>query len=187
MAKATINVGEWRDFKRDLDRYAKRDQQRILRNAADQVGVTFDNVVKKKLPPNVRKLKAAPHWTAKQRKWWWATMRAKADGKSNKLPGWKAKWRQIKGKKTLVISGGYKRTGTLVRTLTWDVEQSSTVTAVKYGTNVKYAKWVIDLDHQSKYHRGNWLTLQIEAQRATPLLRDVFADVVFEQTRKSLS
>jgi len=186
MAQATFSLGEWRDFTRDLEKFARTDQQKIIKRAAEQVGLTLDDAVKKKLPPKVRRQSVAKYWTDKQRKWWWATMRAKADGTSNALPGWTAKWRTIKGRQVLVISGHYKRTGLLVRSLDFDVTQSASVTTVRYGTNVQYAKWVIDLDNQSKYHAGNWLTLQVEVQRQLPLLRDVFANEVLEQTKAAL-
>jgi hypothetical protein len=186
MAKSSLDLADWNDFKRDLEKLARKDQQRIARKAGEQVGVTFDDAVKKKLPPPVRKLKVAQYWTDKQRGWWWATMRAKADGRSNALPGWKARWRTVRGKKTLVISGGYKRTGLLVRSLTFDIVQARDATTVSYGTNVQHAKWVIDLNNQSKYHQGQWLALQTEARRQLPLLRDVFADVMIGEIRKIL-
>jgi hypothetical protein len=113
-------------------------------------------------------------------------MAAKADGRSTALPGWTAKWRKVRGRKTLVISGGYKRTGLMIRSLDFAVEQSDVMTLVSYGTAVQHAKWVIDLDNQSKYHAGNWPTLQALAREATPLLRKTFSDVLNDQTRKSL-
>lgn len=186
MATVTVNLAEWDDFKRDLTRVIKQEKPRIIRMAGEQVGLTFDDFVKDKLPPQVRKLKVADFWTLKQRRWWWATMAAKADGKSNALPGWNAKWKKIKGRKTLVISGSYKRSGLLPRSLDFEIEQSSGVMLVRYGTNVQYAKWVIDLDNQSKYHAGNWPTLQALAVQATPLLRETFADVMFAQIEKRL-
>lgn len=179
-----INHREWEAYQKRMKRFVGPEQQKIARIAGEQVGVTFDDAVKKKLPPSVRRRKVAKYWTAKQRKWWRATMRAKADGRSNKLPGWTARWRNVRGKKTLVIKGAYKRTGTLPRSLTFEVTQTGAVTNIIYGTNIKYAKWVIDLDDQSKYHAGNWLTLQVEARRQLQLLRDTWADVMIGETRK---
>jgi hypothetical protein len=186
MAEITINLADQKALSADLKRYAQHDQQKFMRKAAEQAGVTLDDFVKDRLPPPVRRLKVASHWTKKQRGWWWATMAAKADGRSNALPGWRARWRKVRGVKTLVISGGYKRTGLMVRALDFDVEQTAAVTTVRYGTNIKHAKWVIDLDNQSKYHAGNWPTLQVLAQQAAPLVRQTFADEMFALTRDGL-
>ena len=186
MAKVTVNLSDWKQVQRAMDGYVKKGYKRAAKIAAEQVGVTFDDFVKEKLPPPVRKLKVAKHWTAKQRGWWWATMAAKADGRSTALPGWTAKWRKVRGKKTLVLSGGYKRTGLMIRSLDFAVTQSDVITLVNYGTAAQHAKWVIDLDNQSKYHAGNWPTLQALAIQATPLLRKTFSDVLFKETRKSL-
>jgi hypothetical protein len=187
MAQATVNLGQWKDFERDLTRFMREDQQRIIRESAEQVGVTFDDFVKEKLPPEPRPLKVAQYWTTKQRGWWWATMHAKANGQSTALPGWKAVYRRVEGRKVLVISGHYKRTGTLVRTLDFDVRQTANITTVHYGTNRPYAKWVIDLDGpQSKYHKGNWPTLQALLSQALPLLRKTFAEEVNRRTQKIL-
>jgi len=186
MATVTVNLADFKQSSRDLQQFMQSGVSQVIKRAAEDVGVTFDDAVKKKLPPAPRPRKVSKYWTEKQRAWWWATMRAKANGQSNELPGWSAKWRKVAGKRVLVISGHYKRTGVLVRSLTYTVTQSGDMTTVRYGTNVQYAKWVIDLDNQSKYHQGQWLTLQTELQRQTPLLRDVFANSVFEQTREAL-
>lgn len=175
MADVEIDLGEWRAHQRKLEQFAQRDQQAILREAAELAGATFDEVVRSELPPPRRPQPQAPHWTDKQRRWWWGTMHAKAQGKSKALPGWKAAYKKKDGRKVLVLSGFYRRTGTLIKSLTYEVRQSGPNTDVVYGTNRDYAQYVIDRNRQAQYHRGNWKTLQQFAVEAAPRVRQAFS------------
>jgi hypothetical protein len=176
MASAMLDLGQWNAYQRQIERLLKRDVSDVMRAGATRAAVTLDRIARTELPPPVRTRPQAAHWTAKQRRWWWGTMRAKALGKSQALPGWKAAYRKIEGRTVLVISGSYKRTGTLVRSLTYDIRQTADMTEVRYGTNRAYAKWVIDRESQATYHKGNWATLQDMAERNAAKLQDAFAD-----------
>ena len=82
----------------------------------------------------------------------------------------------------------YRRTLTLGRSLTMGRAMTSSgagrlsIAEVKpitggvqgrWGTNVKYARWVIDKTRQAK-HMRHWWTLQDEARRMTPMVRREF-------------
>jgi len=188
MASNTVDLSECVAFDRDLRQLVQRDQQRVLHRAAEQVGVQMDDIARGEYPPEVRKRSVAQYWTKKQTRWWWATMHAKAQGKSKALPGWKAVYRKVEGRKTLVLSGGYKRTGTLPRSLTYVVEDLPNGVQVVYGTNVKYAKWVIGPDDdQAMYHKGNWTQLPALAQAHTGALQRVFETAVMNEIRRVLT
>lgn len=160
MAEIELELGDWRQLQRRIQQFTLQQQQVIIRSAAEVAGAKFDEIVRSELPPPRRPLRQSHKWTARQRRWWWATMHAKARGESKDLPGWKAAYRKVDGRKRLVISGFYKRTGKLVQSLNYEVRQAWPVTDVVYGTNREYAPFVIDEDRQAEYHRGNWKTLQ---------------------------
>jgi len=174
MATSTIDLGDWKAHKRQLERFARHEQQAIIREAAELAGAAFDGIVRSALPPPVRRKRQAPYWTAKQRRWWWGMMHRKARGKSKALPGWKAVYKKVDGRKTLVISGSYRRSGTLVKSLTYEVRQQGDVTDIAYGTNRGYARYVIDQKKQAEYHKGNWKTLQQFAVESTATVRRAF-------------
>mgnify|MGYP003438757638 CR=1 FL=1 len=187
MATNTVDLSDFKAFDADLRRLVTADQTRALRAGATQVGVQFDEIARGEYPPEVRKRAAAPYWTRKQTRWWWATMRAKALGKSKALPGWKAAYRKVNGRKTLVLSGGYKRTGTLVRSLSYDVQTITGGVQMVYGTNRQYAKWVLDLADQATYHKGNWTPLQSLAAQHAGALQRVFEQAVINEIRRILT
>lgn len=181
MATASVSLTSAHRYSAQLRKLHTSEQLRMFKTAGTKVGAAFDSVVRNELPPPVRRKKVAKYWTAKQRRWWWATMRAKALGKSEALPGWSAEFRTVKSKgtrrtrKVLHLSGSYRRTGTLDRTLAYWIEQDAQGTTIHYGTNRAYAKWVIDKENQSKYHQGNWPTLQALAYQQRAAMNDVFA------------
>ena len=177
MAQTTFNIGEWNAYKRDMERL-DNNLPDVFQKAGHMAGAKFDGIVRTELPPPVRRQKQAPYWTTKQRAWWWATMRDKALGKSKALPGWKAVYRQVNGRKTLIISGHYKRTGKLVQSLTYDVVTHADETLIRYGTNRLYAKYVIDQEDQATYHKGNWRTLNAMAADHQDEVTLTFAKVV---------
>lgn len=173
MVDVALDLSDWEAHRRKLERFAQREQQIIVREAAELAGAAFDEVVRSELPPPRRPMRQAPFWTAKQRRWWWGTMHAKAQG-SKALPGWKAAYKIRDGRKMLVISGFYRRTGTLVKSLTYEVRQRWPDTDVVYGTNRAYARYVIDQRDQARYHKGNWKTLQQFATDGAVRVRRAF-------------
>lgn len=181
MASMTINLSDFTQWAQDFKRLVVSDQDRVVRYGAERAAVTFDGIVRDAIPPKVRRLAVAQYWTPKQRRWWWATMRAKALHKSKALPGWKAVYKMVEGHKTLVISGAYKRTGTLPKSLAYEIEQTPTETRVVYGTKKAYAKYVIGKDDQSKYHAGNWPALETLAQQHADEVRAAFAEGVYTE------
>lgn len=178
MAKSVTDLRQLSRFNGDLRRLLGSDLPAVMNKAGQRAGARFDEYVRETLPPPVRTQAAAPYWTAKQRRWWWGTMHRKARGQSKELPGWKASYKIIDGRKTLVLSGHYKRTGTLVKSLTYEVRQTKSATEVVYGSNRAYAKYVLDNEDQATYHKGNWRTLQDMAQDAAPRVVETFDDTI---------
>ena len=174
MARAEIDTRQWEQVRRLMTQVMTTDAKAIMDKGGQAAGATFDQAVRSELPPPVRRQAAAPYWTDKQRRWWWGTMHAKARGQSKALPGWKAVYRRVEGRKTLVISGAYRRTNTLVRSLTYAVTSTASAVSVTYGTNRLYAKYVLDRTDQAQYHKGNWKTLQQFAEDQQDAVRVAF-------------
>lgn len=184
---AFINLAEWDNFKDDLKRFVEEEQKLILKRAVTAVGVQIDQIARDALPPEPRRKAVAKYWTPRQRRWWWATMRKKASGESRALPGWKAAYRIVNGVKTLDISGAYRRTGTGVKSLSYQIDQPTThTTTLRYGTNRDYMRYVIDEEKQSKYHENNWPTLQGIIREHLPKLQKTFEDTLYEEINKVL-
>lgn len=161
MAEFTLDTSEF-DYVLDrLSKLAGEEQLQVFEAVADQVGAELDGIVRAQLPPSPRPQSQSQYWTPKQKRWWWATMHAKASGKSRKLPGWKAQYKRIGGVKKLVLSGSYKRTGAGLRKLSYDTQRrGGNEVILRYGTPIKYMRYVIDEENQAEYHEGNWHTLQ---------------------------
>lgn len=183
----TYSLARWDIFKDALDKLLVEDRKTVVEKAAQAAMVVLDEAVRNQLPPPVRKQSQSQHWTAKQRRWWWATMRAKALGTSRALPGWKASFVETNGRKQLKLSGSYRRTGTLVKSMTYAVSTSGSTTTAKYGTNRKYARYVVDEERQAKYHEGNWPTLQAITRRELPRLQTAFSERLTQEINQRLS
>lgn len=177
----TINLGEWNDYYKAFSKLLDADITEVVEMGAKAAAVKLDSIVRDTLPPAPRKRKQ-PFKTDKQRRWWWATMRAKALGQSRALPGWVASYRDGK----LEISGAYKRTGGLVQSMTYRVSTQGKTTTARYGTNRKYAQWVVDENKQARYHKGNWKTLQVLARNNAPALVNAFNDKVMSEIERRL-
>ncbi|MDD5001487.1 MAG: hypothetical protein PHO55_10960 [Thiomonas arsenitoxydans] len=68
----------------------------------------------------------------------------------------------------------YRRTGTLGKSLTWDIESSSAErVVVVVGTNIPYGPLVYDEERQSHYHRGTWTPIQVTIRDNLPALAEV--------------
>lgn len=187
MASITLDTRRFNGFQRDFNTFLAGGQRSVMEVAGRVVGAAFDEIVRSELPPTPRKRPQSPYWTPKQTRWWWATMHAKAQGKSQALPGWKATYKRVQGRKTLVISGAYRRTGSLVRSLTYDVKATTRDVTVSYGTNRAYAKYVIDRMNQAKYHQGNWRTLQVLQRAYQRKMIALFEDSARVQVEKRIS
>jgi hypothetical protein len=179
MARTTLDLTEWDDFYQAISGVLDEDLPDVLEAGATAAVIEYDAIIKNKVPPPVRK-QAQPFKTAKQRAWWWATMNAKAKGEKTKaLPGWWARYEIVDGKKELVIGGAYKRTGKLTQSLTYRVTRTNHGAKAVYGTNYKGAKYVIG-DEQSRYHKGNWITLGGELQSSAPEIIRAGADGIMK-------
>lgn len=187
MATIDLDTRQFTRFNAGFRRLITHEQRDVMQVAGRKVGAAFDEVVRTELPPPPRKRRQSPYWTEQQRRWWWATMHAKAQGKSHALPGWKAAYKKAGGRKTLVISGSYRRTGTMVRSLTYNVKATSTEVAVNYGTNRAYAKYVIDRENQAQYHQGNWRTLQVLQRAYKSKMIDVFHDAALAEVQRRIN
>lgn len=159
------------------DNYEGDERRDILKDAATQAAIVFDMRVRNTLPPPTRKRSQSQNWTAKQRKWWWATMNAKAKGESQALPGWTARY--VDGE--LRISGAYRRTGKGIQSLTYKVNVTSHDATIRYGTNRAYMRYVIDKANQADYHKGNWPTLQTLRNRYEREIVTAFGERVYQR------
>lgn len=175
-----------KEFKK-LDNVLQKEIGQIMAIGAEAAMIRFDEIVRTTLPPPVRKQKAAQYWTAKQKRWWWYTMRQKALGKTNALPGWRARYVKRGKRNVLTISGSYRRTGTMVRSLTYRLEGDGLAVVAFYGTNTPYAPYVIGEADQSKYHAGNWTVLEQFQRENAAELNSIFEKTVTAEISKRLA
>lgn len=78
-----------------------------------------------------------------------------------------------------------RRTGTLGRSITSDIENASPGgVTVKVGTNKGYAPYVIDKYSQSHYHKGTWWTLDDEIERGMPVITKAAQTAFFKRIYK---
>lgn len=176
-----------------LRTFANDAYQQAITAGAERAGAKLDELVRTTLPPPRPSSGPSPLVTDKQRRWWWATMHAKARGKSRALPGWKAVYKRVDGRKTLVISGGYRRTGKLVQSFTWQTVAMKGGAEVRYGTNRAYAPYVVgdpdDPDkrrRQARIHQGNWQPLILIAQQGEGQIAQAFIDGAHAAARRLL-
>jgi hypothetical protein len=174
VARVDFDLSEWRDFQAQLKSLGTAGLD-IAHQAAELTAATLDQKARETLPPPPRRLPQARLWTEKQRRWWWGTMSRAADGRGQPPWGWRAR-RDEAGR--LQISGAYRRTGTLVKSLAWEARRDKSGTTIRYGTNRVYARYVIDEEQQAEYHRGNWPTLQALVNRHAPTLHRFFGEEV---------
>lgn len=163
----------------------------ILIAAADATGVSAVAFVLDEYPPESPGRPTppgrSPIRTPKQKRWWWATMNAIAKGESppEELRGWKAAYKKVAGRKTIVISGGYKRTGTMVRGITHKVTKVGKLGVdIKVGASMArnkkegYADYVIGLPppkgQQAAIHQDRWIPLVTILKKRQPELYKIF-------------
>lgn len=186
--KIDFDFSEYTDLRKQLEKLGTPATNAIFYDAAEKTAVTFDKIVRDTLPPTVRKKSVSQYWTDKQRRAWWASMHKIATGKRSELRGgWKhslAGWKARYVRGVLVISGSYRRTNTLVKSLGYRITQRKGETLIEYGTNQKSATWVIDSENQSEYHKGNWETLQALIEKNESKLEATFFKVVGDKLSK---
>lgn len=142
--------------------------------------------------------------TDKQRRWWWASMHAIAKGEpvAESLRGWKASYKRIAGRKTLVIApgSGYKRTGTLVRSIDYDVRRTGQGVEIGIGPSMareggmyaeaEYAQFVLDEPppdgKQARIHEGRWLPIKTAIAGMSNDLLDTFEETLIEEVRRRM-
>jgi hypothetical protein len=79
----------------------------------------------------------------------------------------------------------YRRTGLLGRTVTSDVlEATPNGATVGVGTNDQKAKYVVDADNQSFYHKGHWTTIQDNLANDQTRLQTVAGNTFVREIRK---
>jgi len=177
MAELTLDTSQFHETMAQLKKITGEERLQVFEVMARAAGVELDGIARATLPPEPSGKSQSQFWTKKQRRWWWATMHAKAEGRTRLLPGWKATYKRISGVKRLVISGSYRRTGLGVRSLTYDtVRRGGNEVLLRYGTNTKYMRYVIDEEEQAKYHEGTWKTLQEIIRRNIDILSEVAAE-----------
>lgn len=81
----------------------------------------------------------------------------------------------------------YRRTGLLGRTVTSDVLEATPSSAtVGVGTNDRKARYVVDKDDQSFYHKGHWATVQDNLAADQPRLQVVAGNAFVKEIRKKV-
>jgi hypothetical protein len=192
MAQVQVDLSEYEELTARLERLPRAMQGVILTRAANAVGVALDDVAKGvAYPPDRRPIPMSRWATAKQKRWWWYTVHAIAKGEksSNVLPGYRIGYKQVRSIKTqntikvLDIRGFYRRSNTLIKSLTYVVEVAANAVSgavtLLYGTAIKYAKYVIGgADEQAQYHAGNWLPLVGLIERYNPVLAREYTKAV---------
>jgi len=177
----------------------------MIEEAADVIGMTALEELGDIYPPDPPDgTEPSPLRTPKQRRWFWWSMTRIARGEpvSESLRGWKASYKKINGHKTLVISdkSGYKRTGTLVRSINYEVNKKGDGVIVAIGPTMArevgggdvadYASYVIGLPppegYQAKIHQDRWVPLETAIANMSDKLMEVFQDELIEIVRKRL-
>lgn len=70
------------------------------------------------------------------------------------------------------ISVPYRRTGALGRSIIYEIVALSTrLVVVSIGTNLSYARYVIDIDDQAPYFQNVWTPLQTDIAQALPAMQ----------------
>lgn len=178
-----------------LEQFDPTEAKDILVKAGDAAGLVIIAKVKDEYPPlpPQRGQYVTPLQTAKQLRWWWYNMReiAKGNPPPDSLRGWKAAYRKVNGVRTLVLSGHYKRTGTLVRSIDYDVASNSRGLTVRVGPTMgrksaesdkagDYGNYVIGMPPpdgpQARIHQDRWQPLQLIVNEATDEAYDAFFD-----------
>lgn len=81
----------------------------------------------------------------------------------------------------------YKRTGTLSNSITSAaVLQGAGLVFVRAGSNISYAKYVIDQNDQSHYFAGNWIPVQTSVRNKLPQIAKVFEKAVAKDVKRRL-
>lgn len=174
-------IRDWDDLLESyLSLLGEYELREIVAEAGQVVGLKIMELVGSTYPPEPpeRGGDRSPLQTPKQIRWWWAMMHAIANGQPvpDSLRGWKAAYKTVNGVKTLVIdsSSGYKRTGSLVRSIGYEVREYSRGIDLLVGPSLgrdagsgknveDYAKFVIDLPppegEQARIHQDRWVPL----------------------------
>lgn len=177
----------------------------MIRVAANKAGIEGLRLVLNAYPPLPPSPGApSPLRTPKQWRWWWAQMSALADPKRrasvpDSLRGWKARWVKEGNRRVLSISGHYKRTGTLVRSLSYDVDQQSGNTVIAIGPTMargishqeshkpgEYAKYVIGKKDQAPIHKGRWEPLVDIVDGNSKLIIQAFLTAFAEEVKREV-
>lgn len=123
-------------------------------------------------PPPPAKGEASKHWTDKQRRYFW--------------------WAFKKG----LIEVPYRRTGTLGRQFTTEVQVEGVTVSGSLGTNTPYAPWVVGppetepltfggvVMFQAPIHRGRWWQFFVVVARNLPEAEQELADTVWGEIEK---
>lgn len=178
---------------------------KIVQEAADVIGIEALDRLGSIYPPSPPDDSSpSPIHTDKQRRWWWAMMNKIASGEPapESLRGWKASYKKVAGRKTLVINprSGYKRTGTLVRSINYEVRHSGQGVTVAIGPTMAreatagsaadYADFVIGNPppegKQARIHQDRWAPLEKAVADMSDELLDKFEEELIEQIRKRM-
>ena len=82
----------------------------------------------------------------------------------------------------------YKRTGTLGKSLTWEIESSSADrVVVAVGSNIDYAPYVYDEKQQAEYHKGTWTPIQVTIRDNLPALAEIAGAELARHIREQMT
>ena len=181
--------------------------QDVLDVAGKKTAEFIMQLVKSEYPPPQRKKSMNPPMlrTAKQKRWWWYWMNQIAEGNTppDNLLGWKASYKRVDGRKVLWIDAqsGYKRTGTLVRGITYTVDVNDDALEIQVGTGLasimddrdveSYARYVIDVPppdgQQARYHQNNWKPLVEIVNDNADEIMSYLGNALFNEINKRVS
>lgn len=190
-----------------LSTFSDQEAARITKVAAEAVGLRIMELIGETYPPeppNQAEWRGKMLHTDKQRRWWWAMMNRLARGEivPDSLRGWRAAYRTVKGRKTLVISGHYKRSGTMVRSLNYAVSAAPHGSIIEVGptmareqrvakageTVATYAEYVIGpkppKGKQARIHQDRWLPLFDLLERHSTELFGLFYEEAMREIQR---
>lgn len=175
---------------------------RMIIAAADDVGLAVLEKVGEEYPPAAPTgQEPSPLHTKKQWRWWWAMMHniaSKEGDVPESLRGWRASYRRVDGRKTIVINPGshYKRTGTMVRSINYDVVKEGRGITITVGPTMAradggdYARFVIGLPppdgEQARIHQDRWIPLETLIADMDDKLFSVFMKSLNKELDKAL-
>lgn len=80
----------------------------------------------------------------------------------------------------------YRRTGTLGKSIlhSFPTVIAPGVVETRVGSKLSYAPYVLDLEMESFYHRGNWTPIQTDVQQGIPKLEVIAVKAIIQEVNR---